>query len=142
MTDSSPSTPQTPLVVLFDGDCGLCDTAVRFILKRDPHRRFRFAPLQSPIARNLLAPHGIDPDDLSSVVLIDGDRAYVRSNAALRIALDLPEPWPLAGVLSFIPEFLRDEAYNFIARHRKQWFKPPDACRTPTDQEREQFLAD
>ena len=136
MTDPTP-----PLIMLFDGDCGLCNSAVNFILKRDPNKRFRFAPLQSELARELLKPHNINPDDLNSVVLLDNDRAYLRSNAVLRISLELPDPWPLAGVLSFIPAFLRDDLYNFIARHRKQWFKSPDACRAPTDSEREQFLA-
>ncbi len=135
MPDSSP-----PLILLFDGECGLCSAAVNFILKRDPHRRFRFAPLQSQAARDLLARHHINPDHLSSVVLIEQDRAYLRSSAVLRIALELPEPWPLAGICSFIPAFLRDDLYDFVARHRKQWFKPPDACRQPTEAEREQFL--
>ncbi len=83
----------------------------------------------------------MNPDQLNSVVLIDNDRAYVKSNAVLRIALELPEPWPLVGILSFIPAFLRDDLYNFVARHRKQWFKSPDACRAPTAEERSQFLA-
>ncbi len=137
MPDPSPPA----LIVLFDGDCGLCNAAVHFILKRDPHRRFRFAPLQSQVARDLLACHQINPDDLSSVVLIEQNRVYLRSNAALRIALELPEPWPLLGIASFIPAFLRDDLYDFIARHRKQWFKSPDTCPAPTAEEREQFLA-
>jgi predicted DCC family thiol-disulfide oxidoreductase YuxK len=136
-----PDTSPLPLIVLFDGDCGLCNATVNFLLKRDPHKRFRFAPLQSQIARDLLTPHGMNPDQLNSVVLIDNDRAYVKSNAVLRIALELPEPWPLVGILSFIPAFLRDDLYNFVARHRKQWFKSPDACRAPTAEERSQFLA-
>lgn len=139
-TDSTPTSP-APLIVLFDGTCGLCDSAVQFILRHDPARRFRFAPQQSQFARDLMNQHGLNPDEINSMVLIDTDRAYLRSNAILRIVMDLPEPWPLVGVLVFIPVSLRDAAYNFIAKHRKQWFKSPDACRTPTAKEREQFLA-
>ena len=138
-TESTPSSP-APLILLFDGTCGLCNSAVNFILTRDPTRRFRFAPLQSNVGRDLMTRHGLNPDDLSTVVLIDGDRAYLRSNAALRIAMELPDPWPLAAIAVFVPEALRNAAYDFIARHRKQWFRNPDACRTPTEQEREQFL--
>jgi predicted DCC family thiol-disulfide oxidoreductase YuxK len=134
------SQPPAPLIVLFDGSCGLCDRAVRFILQRDPHRRFRFAPQQSPVGKDLMAKHQIDPEKLQSIVVVENDRVYTRSTAALRIATELTEPWPLAGVLIFLPAEWRDAAYDFIARHRKQWFKPPDACRTPTPQEREQFL--
>lgn len=129
-----------PIIVLFDGSCGFCDRSVRFILRRDPYRRFRFAPLQSQVARDLLAQHHIDTD-LDSIVVIDGDKAYTRSTAVLRVALELPDPWPVLGALIFLPAHLRDAAYDYFARHRKEWFKPPDACRTPTPQEREQFLA-
>jgi predicted DCC family thiol-disulfide oxidoreductase YuxK len=135
-TESNPNSP-APLIVLFDGTCGLCDSAVQFILKHDPSRRFRFAPQQSQFAIDLMNQHGLNPEQTDSMVLIDGDRVFLRSNAVLRIVVELPEPWPLAGVLVYIPESLRDAAYDFIARHRK----PADACRTPTPEQREQFLA-
>ena len=141
--DMEPTPAQTtrPLIVLFDGTCGLCDGIVSFILKRDSNKRFRFAPQQSKVARDLLSAHGLNPDDLDSVAVIDGNRAYTRSSAVLRILTELPEPWPMAALLVFLPQSLRDAAYHYIARHRKQWFKPRDECRMPTAQEREQFLA-
>ena len=130
-----------PMVVLFDGTCGLCDRAVGFILKHDTAGRFRFAPLQSQIARNLMIQHQLDPDKLDSIVLVDGDRAYIKSTAVIRILMDLKEPFPLLGILIFLPSRIRDDAYDFIARHRHEWFKPPSACRTPTPEEHERFLA-
>jgi predicted DCC family thiol-disulfide oxidoreductase YuxK len=139
MNPNAPATP--PLILLFDGECGLCNHGVNFILARDRDKRFQFAPLQSQIGRELLVKNGLNPDEMSSMVLIDGNSVYLRSNAALRICMDLPEPWPLVGVMVFIPESLRNLAYDFVARHRKQWFKSPDACRAPTADEREQFLA-
>jgi len=138
--DAIPISPAT-LIVLFDGTCGLCDSAVQFILRHDTARRFRFAPQQSQLARELMTQHGLNPDETGSIVLVDGDRIYLRSNAVLRIVMDLPEPWPLVGILVFIPASLRDAAYDFVVRHRKQWFKSQDVCRTRTPQEREQFLA-
>jgi predicted DCC family thiol-disulfide oxidoreductase YuxK len=141
MPDDPKPTPPAPLIVLFDGSCGLCNSSVNFILQHDPNHKFRFAPLQSQVARDLMVEHEIDPDRMESMVVIDGNRAYLRSNAALRIAMELPDPWPLTAIAVYIPQTLRDAAYDFIARHRKQWFKSPDACRTPTPQEREQFLA-
>jgi predicted DCC family thiol-disulfide oxidoreductase YuxK len=133
--------PKPPLILLFDGSCGLCDSAVKFILKRDSARRFRFAPQESQLAQDLLAKHGLNADELNSIVLIDGENVYLRSNAILRIVMELPDPWPLAGVLVYVPVPLRNAAYDYVARHRKEWFKSPDTCRTPTPQEREQFLA-
>jgi predicted DCC family thiol-disulfide oxidoreductase YuxK len=133
-------TAPAPLIVLFDGTCGLCDRAVRFILKRDPHQRFRFASQQSPAGQDLLKKHELDPEKLQSVVLIDNDKAYTKSAALARIAVELPDPWPLAAAIIFIPAELRDSVYDYIAAHRHQWFKPPDACRAPNEAERERFL--
>ena len=133
-------TPPPPLIILFDGTCGMCNSAVNFILARDPGKRFRFAPLQSPVGQDLMTKHHLEPSELESMVLIDGEAAYTKSTAVLRIVMELPEPWPLVGALVFVPAGLRDEAYNFIARHRRQWFKSADACRVPTPEEREQFL--
>jgi len=134
------SSPPLPLIVLFDGECGLCNRAVDFLLRHDSGRRFRFASLQSAVGRDLLNKHGLDSEQINSVVLIDGERVYLKSNAVLRIALELPEPWPLAGSLVFVPQGLRDGVYDYVARHRKQWFKPDSSCRTPTEAERSQFL--
>lgn len=129
-------------VVLFDGTCGLCDRAVTFILKHDTAHRFRFAPLDSDVARDLMRQHGLDPAAIDSVVCVEGGRATTHSTAALRIATLLDDPWPLAGFLAWVPTPLRDDAYNFVARHRKQWFGTvKQGCRVMTPDERARFLA-
>jgi predicted DCC family thiol-disulfide oxidoreductase YuxK len=137
---TQPAAQSHPMIVLFDGTCGFCDRSVHFILARDPNRKFRFAPLQSEVARSLMKEHQLDAENLDSVVVIDGNKAYTRSTAVLRIALELPDPWPLLGSLIFLPAHWRDAAYDYVARHRKIWFKPVDACTPPSDAQREQFL--
>jgi predicted DCC family thiol-disulfide oxidoreductase YuxK len=139
-TKDETSPASTPLIVLFDGTCGMCDAAVNFILKHDTAKRFRFAAQQSRPGLDLLAQHGLGAEEMDSVVLIDGSHAYLRSSAVLRIASELPEPWAMAGLLAFLPASWRDAAYDFVARHRKQWFKPREECRMPTSEERERFL--
>lgn len=73
-------------VVLFDGECNLCNGSVRFIIDRDPHDRYKFAPLQSAAGRTLMRAHDLDADQLGSVVLIENGAAHTKSDAALRIA--------------------------------------------------------
>jgi predicted DCC family thiol-disulfide oxidoreductase YuxK len=126
-------------IVLFDGSCGFCDAMVRFVIHRDSRKRFRFAPLESQTGKQLTAKHGIHPELTDSVVLVDGDKAYTKSTAALLIAVELDTPWPLAGLLGHLPLHLRDAAYDWVARHRKQWFKS-DQCPIPTAEERERFV--
>jgi len=132
--------PPSGPVVLFDGVCNLCDRSVQFILDRDPAGVFRFASLQSDTGRALMEAHQLDPDALSSIVVVDGDRAYMRSDAALRIARDLSAPWNALPAFRFVPRFLRDAAYELVARNRYQWFGTRESCRLPTPDVAARFL--
>jgi len=123
-------------IVLFDGVCNLCNGAVKFILARDPRGRFRFASLQSNVARRLL--HG--DASLESIVLIEAGTTYTKSAAALRIARGLRFPWPSLYALVAVPRPLRDWVYNWVARNRYRWFGKRDMCAVPTPQLRGRFL--
>ena len=127
-------------VVLFDGVCNLCNGSVRFVIERDPHKHFQFAPLQSETATTLI---GRTADPLAmpdSIVLVDDGRLYVRSTAALRIARRLRFPWPLLCLFMAVPRPLRDWVYDLIARHRYGWFGKRDTCMVPTKEIRDRFL--
>jgi len=130
---------QPESIVLFDGVCNFCDQAVMFIVDRDRRGHFAFAPLQSRTAARLLSRHGLSTS-LSTMVLVDGERVYTQSSAALRIARKLDGLWPLLSVLWLIPKPLRDAAYGYFAAHRYQWFGRLDACRVPTPELRRRFL--
>jgi predicted DCC family thiol-disulfide oxidoreductase YuxK len=127
-------------IVLFDGICNLCNGAVRFIIARDPAAHFRFAALQSPQGAAALARFGRDARGLDSIVLIDGDRIYERSDAALRIAAELHAPWGLARALLAIPQALRDGVYTWVARHRYEVFGKRDVCALPDGDFADRFL--
>ena len=129
-----------PPVVLFDGVCRFCDGAVNFIIDRDRRQAFRFAALQSTAGQDLLRKAGLPTDRVDTLVLFEGERASVRSTAALRIARRLRWPWPLLSVLLWIPRPIRDWGYDFIAKRRYRWFGQLDACRLPTPALRQRFL--
>jgi predicted DCC family thiol-disulfide oxidoreductase YuxK len=127
-------------VVLFDGVCNLCDRSVQFILDRDPAGVFHFASLQSDTGRALLEDHKLDPDALASIVVVDDDRAYTHSDAALRIAKDLSAPWNVLATFRIIPRPLRNWVYNIVAANRYRWFGTREACRIPTPDVAARFL--
>lgn len=127
-------------IILFDGVCNLCNRSVDRVIRDDPAGRFRFASLQSDVGRSLAAEHGIDADQLSSMVLIEDGIAYTESTAALRIARHLNGPLRWLRVLRFLPCVLRDSGYRLIARNRYRFFGKRETCRLPTPEDQRRFL--
>jgi len=138
------------LLVIFDGNCGLCNRSVRWFLKRDRHDRLRFIPSSSPKIAALPARHGLAPSlatGNSGTILVaqafgtPAEQLLIRSNAVLAILHQLPSPWPtIAACLKWIPRPLRDLAYKLIARWRYRIWGRLDTCPIPTAAERARFL--
>lgn len=133
-------TPSAAPVILFDGVCNLCNGAVQFVVARDRPGHFRFAALQSAPARHLLEQHGLPAADLGTVVLVDGDRAYTKSDAVLRIVRHLSFAWPLLSVGRVVPRRWRDAIYDWVARNRYDWFGRRRTCMVPAEDLRDRFL--
>lgn len=127
-------------ILLFDGVCHFCNGTVNFITDRDPKEKFVFAPLQSELAQQLLKEHQLPVDKMDTLVLIKGEKHWLRSSAALEITKNLKGLWPLLYFFVIIPPFLRNPVYNLVARNRYKWFGKLDACRLPTAAERKRFL--
>jgi predicted DCC family thiol-disulfide oxidoreductase YuxK len=127
-------------VLLFDGVCNLCNSSVQFIIERDPNARFRFASLQSEEGQALLSRFENCPADLSSVVLVQDEQLYARSEAALRVARQLGGGWSLLYAFIVVPRPIRDAVYDWIARNRYRWFGKKDACMIPSPDLKSRFL--
>ena len=117
-------------LILFDGVCVLCSRGCRFVSKLDRSGYFRFVPVQLAEGRPLAEQLGIDPDHPDSFAFVAKGRAYVKSEAVLRIARELPR-WQWTWVFHLIPRLIRDLIYDLVARHRYRWFGRRDACILP-----------
>lgn len=126
-------------IVLFDGECNLCDWSVQFILKRDPHGYFQFASLQSEIGQTLLKKYNV-PLTTDSIVLIEKNAYYSESTAPLKIVRKLTGLWKLLYVAILIPKSLRDIVYKWIAKNRYKWFGKNEQCMLPTAEQHKRFL--
>ena len=127
-------------VILFDGVCNLCNSSIDFVLKMDQKDRFIVGALQSEEGKKLLSRFDVNPEYLDSLVLIEDDRIFFRSTAALRIAKTLPGAWPLLYGLVILPVFLRNGIYDWIGKNRYRWFGKKQTCRLPTPEEQAKFL--
>ena len=139
--------PPAPVraVIVFDGVCVLCNGWVRFLLRHDRRRRYRFAAMQGDAGRRLLADNGLDPDDPMSFLLIEYDhgalpRISTDTAAMRRVLSGLGGVWRLAAVTALLPRGLRDPLYRLVARNRYRWFGRRDACLVPEQEQACRFL--
>jgi predicted DCC family thiol-disulfide oxidoreductase YuxK len=136
----TPAEVKNKSIILFDGVCNLCTASVQFIIKRDPEAKFLFTSIQQ--ADLSILPSGVTKEELTleSILLLEQDKLFMRSTAALKIARKLNALWPLLYVFILIPAFIRDPIYNFIARNRYRWFGKQDQCMLPTEELKSRFI--
>jgi predicted DCC family thiol-disulfide oxidoreductase YuxK len=135
MAEPGPARP----IVFYDGECGLCDCLVQWVLAHDRRGRFAFAPLQGETFARYRDQAGAP--DLSTMVLADETGVHLRSEAALRVLRGLGGGWGVLGQFAaWTPRPLRDAAYNLVARRRKRLFGGVESCRLPGPAERARFL--
>jgi predicted DCC family thiol-disulfide oxidoreductase YuxK len=128
------------LIILFDGVCNLCNGFVQFIIRKDPTAKFKFASLQSDFGKSQLIRFHLDPALLHSIVVIDGEVAFQRSDAALRITNHLGGPWKILNAFKILPKFFRDAIYNVVAANRYRIFGKRETCMIPTPDLKERFI--
>lgn len=125
--------------ILFDGMCNLCSSSVQFIIKNDPAAHFSFASLQSEKGKELIKQYDI-PQHIESVVLVEKNNYFVKSDAALRISKNLTGLYKYLSMFRIVPRPLRDRIYGYVAKNRYKWFGKKDACMIPTPELRERFI--
>jgi predicted DCC family thiol-disulfide oxidoreductase YuxK len=134
-----------PHLIIYDGVCGLCNRLNQFVLKRDRSNKFRFAAVQSSLARQILTRYQKNPDDLNTMYLIAdyeqaSERILSKAQAALFILKEIGGVWKLSRVLNVVPSFLLNIGYDGIAKTRYRLFGKFDSCRMPDSKQREKFL--
>jgi predicted DCC family thiol-disulfide oxidoreductase YuxK len=126
----APSSPETfGPVLLFDGECGLCHRVVRALLRTDRIGALRFAPLQSPAAREFLRTHGLPADDFDTLVFVPdwsrrGEKIFLLRTDGAIAALRAVGATRRATLLGAVPRALRDAGYRIVARWRTTFFGP------------------
>lgn len=144
MTPAGGDAPAGP-VLIYDGVCGFCNWAVRFILRHESRRHdLRFAALQSAYGERIRKDHPVVAE-VDSVVWVEGDgaaeRVLIRSAAAFRAVSYLGGVWRIFHVFRLIPGVARDFLYDGFARRRYGWFGKYEACPIPPPEVRTRFLS-
>jgi len=115
-------------IIIFDGECNLCNGIVGWLLRFAPKGIFEFVPFQSPKGQELLKLYGFSTSQLTTVILIDNKGAHTHSDGFLKIVEKIPKWRLVAALLAFIPRIIRDSIYNLASRNRVKWFGKSKAC--------------
>ena len=125
---------------LFDGVCNLCSGSVQAVLAIDREGLIRFTPIQSTYGRQLALAHGIDPDQPTSFLFLDGGRAIEKSTAILALLRRLGAPWSWLAVIGVLPRVWLDGAYDWLAANRYRLMGKRATCMPPTPDQRARFV--
>ena len=124
-------------IIAFDGVCNLCNGFIQWLIKRDKKKVFRYTTLQSEMGESLIANIDVEGE---SVILVHKGNLYTLSDVGLKCMSILGGFWIPLSWLIYVPKFLRDGVYNWIARNRYKWFGKAEACMVPDASIRSLFL--
>lgn len=119
-------------IVIFDGDCGLCNGFVAWLIRHDPHGRLLIAGSAGEPGRAALDAMGL-PHELadSTLVVATADGPRIKADAVATVLSQLGWPWRAGAALRWVPRPLRDGVYGAIARRRPRSPAEDPACGTP-----------
>jgi predicted DCC family thiol-disulfide oxidoreductase YuxK len=79
------NSPKDKPIIIYDGECALCQHAVRFLKNTDGSPGFNFISSSTLQSDDLLQANRL-PKDLAekSMILIDNDRVFTKSTAVIK----------------------------------------------------------
>ena len=126
-------------ILFFDGVCSLCNGLVDWVIRNETTHSLHFASLQGMTAQALLTPD--DREGLETLIVWQEGQKLIRSDAVIFVLQKMGGIFAgLALVFKIIPRFVRNWVYDFVARHRYQWFGKRNSCRVPTPAEKDRLL--
>jgi predicted DCC family thiol-disulfide oxidoreductase YuxK len=133
--------PPNKKIILFDGVCNLCNSAVQFIIQHDTKDIFRFVALQSDLGKEILKHIGVNPTNIDSIILYEpGISYYYKSQAAIEITKYLGGFWHFGTIFRIVPTKISNLFYDYIAKNRYKWYGKIESCMIPTFELKKKFL--
>ena len=109
-------------VLIFDGVCMLCNSAVHFLHKRLKYSDYNFIPSESDIGKEYIKRYNLGKLTDNTLVLIVNDDIFIKSKAVFVILNDMPLLWKLLRIFKLLPSKLLDRLYDMIAKNRYLFF--------------------
>jgi predicted DCC family thiol-disulfide oxidoreductase YuxK len=137
-----PSIQENDRVILFDGVCTLCNFWSRFIIKYDKNHCFKLCSVQSVEGQKILAHFNFPIDRFETMLYVEGNQCYQKSDAFFNVCYVLGLPWSLPCVFRILPKGLRNWLYDRIALNRYTLFGKNDICRLPAADHENRYVSE
>ncbi len=129
---------ETNLYVFYDGECGLCNASVQFVLRNEKTKQLYFSALQSDFSKKFFSENNFPAPDYTTVYFFRNGKLYERSKAILLVTKYLRFPYSMLQIFVVVPSFLRNYVYTYISARRRKWF--PVSCAIPSAEHEARFL--
>lgn len=116
-------------IILYDGYCMLCSRTMKFILKRDKNKKFKYLPLQSENLEPGIPE--LTSKNYDTVILVMNGTSYFKSDAVFRIIKEIGGFWKSLLIFRILPRRFTDWIYDIIAANRFRIFGRSDTCFIP-----------
>lgn len=134
--------PKDKNIILFDGICNLCNSAIQYVIKKDKNDVFRFVALQSELGQKITNHIGVDTSKIDSIILYEpGIAYYYKAQAAFKIISKLDGAVSFYSLLDILPNGINNIIYDYIAKNRYKWYGKKDQCMIPTPDLLAKFLS-
>ena len=127
-------------IIVFDGVCILCNSFVKFIIKKDRAKKFYFTTAQSDFVQEQVKSMQFKVNPMDSVIYLKNGEVLTESSAVLEILMDLGGIWKLMSIFRLVPPFIRNAMYRFCARRRYHVFGRRETCMIPSPDWENRFL--
>ena len=118
-------------VVVFDGECGLCNGFVAWLIRHDSRGRFLIAGSAGAVGQAVVAAAGLPSEVTRSTLVVWDGAAHIESGAVVAVARRLGLPWSLAAGMVAVPPALRNRVYRWVAARRPRVEADDAACGVP-----------
>jgi predicted DCC family thiol-disulfide oxidoreductase YuxK len=127
-------------LVIYDGYCILCNSAVKFLLRIDKKKILHFTSVKQTLNSDNNEPEKYKNTQPESILYIENQKLYSGSEAIIRMLTRVGGMWKSARFLRIIPLTFREYIYMIIAKNRYTIFGKKTTCEIPDEKHVARFL--
>jgi predicted DCC family thiol-disulfide oxidoreductase YuxK len=125
-------------IIIFDGECFICNRFYKWLLRNDKKNHFFFSNIQSKFySKN----SNIDKSKDSIIVLINNNKILYESEAVAYIFRKTKTQLAIRILISILPKLISNFIYRIVAKNRYKIFGKKEKCYIPTEKEMDKFIS-